>query len=299
VPNWNHVLQEINGDAALAPTDRVRRRYLGELAKFTGRNLIAYYSGWLYRAPNLPLLGIGDDDKNALMTAVHGLDRTRGLDLILQTPGGNLAAAESLVDYLRSMFGRDIRAIVPQIAMSAGTMLACACRSIVMGKESNLGPIDPQLGGVPCRGVLDEFEQAVAEIKNDPARIPLWQTIIGKYHPTFIGECKRACEWSESIVAEWLQTGMFAGKRGGKKKSNEVAKKLADHGAKRSHSRHLSLSECEAAGLNIERLEQDSTLQDLVLTVHHAYMHTFAQTAATKIIENHQGGAVMILAKIQ
>ncbi|MHB1126932.1 MAG: hypothetical protein ACYC2T_08230 [Bacillota bacterium] len=48
------------------------------------------------------------------------MDRSKGLDLILHTPGGEIAATESLVDYLRSMFGSDIRAIVPQIAMSCG-----------------------------------------------------------------------------------------------------------------------------------------------------------------------------------
>jgi ClpP class serine protease len=70
------------------------------------------------------------------MMAVHGLNRTLGLDLILHTPGGGIAATQSLVDYLRRMFGKDIRAIVPQIAMSAGTMMACACREIWLTRHS-------------------------------------------------------------------------------------------------------------------------------------------------------------------
>ena len=41
-------------------------------------------------------------------------------------------------------------------------------------------------------------------------------------------------------------------------------------------------------------LEDDSALQDLVLTVHHAYMHTFSTTPAIKIIENHNGKAMVI-----
>jgi ClpP class serine protease len=75
------------------------------------------------------------------------MDRSKGLDLILHTPGGDMAATESLVDYLRQMFGKDIRAIVPQIAMSGGTMIALAWKEILMGKHSNLGPIDPQFSG--------------------------------------------------------------------------------------------------------------------------------------------------------
>ncbi len=38
----------------------------------------------------------------------------------------------------------------------------------MMGKQSNLEPIDPQIGGVPCQGVLDEFRQAKEDIKTNP-----------------------------------------------------------------------------------------------------------------------------------
>jgi ClpP class serine protease len=49
------------------------------------------------------------------MTVIHNMDRSKGLDLLLHTPGGDIAATESIVDYLRSMFGTDIRAIIPQL----------------------------------------------------------------------------------------------------------------------------------------------------------------------------------------
>ena len=65
-------------------------------------------------------VGISDADKNGFMSVFHKLDRTKGLDLILHTPGGDMAATESIVDYLGSMFGKDIRAIIPQLAMSGG-----------------------------------------------------------------------------------------------------------------------------------------------------------------------------------
>ena len=84
------------------------------------------------------------------MNAVYGLDRSKGLDLILHTPGGDLAATESIVTYLKKMFNNDIRAIIPQISMSAGTMIAMSCKEIIMGEQSSLGPIDPQMGGVAC-----------------------------------------------------------------------------------------------------------------------------------------------------
>ncbi len=183
MPNWNQVLKELTDlkaqtqatqSQAPSPIDQIRRSYLLQLSKHTGRNVIAYYSGWITRSPNTAELSIDDNDKNAFMATIHNLDRSLGLDLILHTPGGSLAAAESIVDYLRRMFGTDIRAFVPQLAMSAGTMIACSCKEIVMGKQSNLGPIDPQFSGVPAYGVLAEFKKAVDEVKNNPASIPMW-----------------------------------------------------------------------------------------------------------------------------
>jgi hypothetical protein len=292
MPSWKAILDEIT---ALSPdagaVDLVRRKYVAELARYTGRNVIVYYSGWLSK-PALNGIAICDDDKNGFMNAVHGLDRSLGLDLILHTPGGDIAATESLVHYLRKLFGTDIRAIVPQIAMSAGTMIACSCREIIMGKQSNLGPIDPQLNGVPAQAVIDEFEEAIREVAINPAAIPIWQAIIGKYHPTFIGECKRAIVMSKDIVAQWLITGMYNdGKPDPEKRAENVVSRLSDHEDTKMHSRHIHIDDCESMGLKVSELESDPRLQDLVLSVHHACIHTMSMSAAYKFIENQAGGA--------
>lgn len=46
------------------------------------------------------------------MNALYGIDKTKGLDLILHTPGGDLAATQSIVDYLYTFFNGDVRVIV-------------------------------------------------------------------------------------------------------------------------------------------------------------------------------------------
>lgn len=293
MPSWNDVLLEIQKNAADSPIDRLRRRYLANLAKATGRNVIAYYSGWLTHPKPNPSLFINDEDKNALMAAVHELDRSKGLDLILHTPGGDVAAVESLVDYLRKMFGTNMRAIVPQLAMSGGTMLACACKKIIMGKQSNLGPMDPQVGAIPAAGVLAEFDQALKQIKADPAALALWQQIIGKYHPTFLGTCQKAIEWSKSITIDWLVSGMFEGRPDGQERAERIVAGLTDGGMVLNHSRHIHLEALDDLGLDIDRMEDDDKLQDLILTVHHAFMHTFSMSTALKIVENHKGVAMV------
>jgi ATP-dependent protease ClpP protease subunit len=302
MPDWNELLDEIRTKGSTH--DIIRRKYLKELHENTGRNTIIYYSGWLQK-PEMGggQLGINDQDKVGFMTTIHGLDRTKGLDLILHTPGGEMAATESIVDYLRKTFGIDIRAVVPQLAMSAGTMIACACKSIVMGKQSSLGPIDPQISGIPAHGVREEFEQAYKEIKGGPggldqAKIPIWQPIIAKYSPTLVGEAQKAIAWSEEIVKEWLVTGMLKDKENNAATADRIIKELGDHALTKSHARHLSASRCKDMGLNIEMLEDDQKLQDLILTVHHVCVHTLSSTGAFKIIENHEGKAYIQVARM-
>lgn len=289
--SWKEVLDEVA--ATGSQYDVIRRRYVADLARLTNRNVIVYYSGWLQKGQLLeqhpdPFL-VNDIDKNGFMATIHGLDRTKGLDLLLHTPGGGIAAAESLVSYLRSMFGTNIRAVVPQIAMSAGTMIACACREIVLGKHSSLGPIDPQMGNLPAHAIVEEFERAAEEIANNPATIPLWQPIIAKYYPTLIGECQKAIAWSQDIVREWLISGMFADYKTAERRASRIVKELGDHALTLSHSRHYDLDAAKTLGLRVVPLERDHRFQDAVLTVHHACIHTLSSTGAVKIIENQNG----------
>jgi len=293
MPTWNEILKEIS----VQPNafDYVRRKYINELATLTNRNVIVYYSGWLQKG-NLGQQGfrfdIVDSDKMGFMSTIKGLEKTKGLDLILHTPGGSIGATESIVNYLKSIFGNDIRAIVPQIAMSAGTMIACSCKEIIMGKHSNLGPIDPQINGLPTHGIIEEFERAKKEVSFDIKTIPIWQTILSRYSPTLIGECEKAIKWSESIVSDWLKSNMYENDPKKVEIVDAIIKELGSHAMTLSHDRHLSTDILkDKLGLKIILLENDRDLQDKVLSVHHSCIITITQTNAYKIIENQEGKA--------
>lgn len=268
----------------------VRTKYLKKLREKTGRNVVAYYSAFLSK----PFSGleISDEDKNGFMMAVHGLDRSVGLDLILHTPGGSIASTQSLVHYLRKMFADDIRAVVPQIAMSAGTMIACSCREIIMGKHSNIGPIDPHLRGIPAFGVLREFQKACRDVKKDPAKAELWRAIVGQYRPSFLGQCENAIAWSNTFVQEQLSQVMFKGEQDAAKRAKAVVKRLSDFRDNRTHERHIHADEAKSIGLRVTDLEADQELQELVLTVHHCYMHLLMNSNIGKIVENHDGASL-------
>ena len=310
MPDWSEMLEELQ-KGKVTP-DGIRRRYLNELHELTKRNVIIYYSGWLQK-PELDgtLTQINHVDKTGFMNVLHGLDHSKGLDLILHTPGGIVGATEGIVNYLRAIYGSNIRAFVPDLAMSGGTVIACACESIFMGKHSSLGPIDPQMiiphiaGAIPAHAVLEEFERAYKEVKKDQSKILVWQPILNKYPPAFLEQCRKSIEMTNEMVTKWLSMGMFAQEENASEKGEEVVKRLTDYKNLKSHSRPLPPERCKEIGLNIHFLEgtegneEDKALRDAVLSVHHACIHTLLSTSAYKIIENHTGKAYIALANPQ
>lgn len=163
-------------------------------------------------------------------------------------------------------------------------MIAMSCNQIIMGKHSSLGPIDPQIGGVACQAVLDEFESAKQDVMTNSSLMNVWNPIIAKYHPTFIGECKNSIKWSEHLADKWLKNVNPA------INMDEINKLFISHADSFSHSRHISAAECKSAGLNIVDLEDDHDLQDAVLSLHHCYMIMFDKFKVSKIVENNIGG---------
>ena len=75
MPSWNQILDEIKSwqGAHVAPITAIRRKYLKQLGELTGRNIIAYYSGWLSSPGNVSMT-LTDEDKNGFMTCIHNLD---------------------------------------------------------------------------------------------------------------------------------------------------------------------------------------------------------------------------------
>ncbi len=275
----------------------IRNDKMTDLFNYTNRNVICYYSTWLQGNPTNqnPEVMINDNDMNGFMNAISQLDKTKGLDLILHTPGGVVTATESLVSYLRKVFNNDIRVIVPHLAMSAGTMIACSSKEIIMGKESSLGPVDPQYRGVPAQGVLKEFEEAMKQTLVAPNRSLIWKEIISQYRPTFLGECVNVVKLSNDLVREWLETCMFKKSKNKTAKINKIIDELASHDASKVHDRHYDYNKCKKLGLKVKMLESDSILQDKVLSIYHSYvLSTYKFNNSIKFIEAHNGNTFII-----
>jgi len=293
MPSWGELLKEVNA-SVLAGTpnalDAIRQKYLKALSDLTGRDTILYAAKWTTGSIAGNLISIVDEDLQGFMEAVYGL-KNPNLDLIIHTGGGSAEATDAIVCYLRQKF-ENIRVIVPQAAMSAGTMMACSGDTIVMGKHSFLGPIDPQIfsqnGFIPAHSILEQFGKAQEEIKNDPGKLSSWIPMLSTYGPALLVLCKNQIEFGTKLVRSWLDNYMFKGEDG--KKATEISGYLSTHKNFLTHSKHISLIKAKEIGLKIVELEDDPTFQEAVLSVFHATMINF-NGSAVKIICNQNGNS--------
>lgn len=76
------------------------------------------------------------------------------LDVILQTPGGDIDAAFVIAKILRKR-AKQLNIIVPLFAKSAGTLICLAADKIFMNDLSELGPLDSQIPEVRDGGVAE------------------------------------------------------------------------------------------------------------------------------------------------
>ncbi|BBE42789.1 SDH family Clp fold serine proteinase [Conexivisphaera calida] len=236
-------------------------------------------------------------DKQAFMEVIRGIQGDE-LALILHSPGGQIEAAQSIVEYIRSKFSR-VTAIVPDAAMSAATLIALSADKILMGRQSNLGPIDPQfmiplqntLVPISAQSLLEEFERARKEVKHDRDSLLVWAPKIQQYPPGILEEARNAIELTKKLGREWLARYMLKDEPSANKIAGHIVNYLSNHKQLRSHATPIRAERLKELGLVVENLEEDQKLQDLVLSVYHAARITFQSTLAHKIVENSDGRA--------
>jgi len=103
------------------------------------------------------------------------------------------------------------------------------------------------------------------------------------------------------LVKQWLAQYMLASlpRQEAEAKASAICDYFADYDTRQSHGLGIDRDEARSVGVVIEDLETDESLQDAVLSVHHATMHTL-QGGAVKIIENHLGrGFYKVVPRVQ
>ena len=302
MPSWGDILEQIRqgtDEIGAESYDVVRKHYLNKVAQETDSDAILYASSWTVPSNSQEDVSLSDADVQGFMEALSGR-RSDTLSLILHSPGGKPEAAEHIVEYLRSMYD-EIDVYVPHAARSAATLMCCSADSVVMGKHSSLGPIDPQftirtgLGVrmVPADSIIDQFDKAREEFA-ESGTVGAWGPMLQQYGPSLIKECEDAKDYSKNLAKKWSKEYMFEGSNASQQAS-ELSEALIEREEHKSHSRPIMRDEAEEMGFNVKKLEENQDLQDAVLSTYHAASHTFSGTSAIKIIESHNQSSYVVM----
>ena len=286
----------------------VLRKYLKILHQKTKRDVILYGSSWLQKSDQSlaePLM-INPKDVIAFKESVNGLKGGCGkLDLVLHSPGGYAESAEHIVDYLRSNY-QEVRVIVPYLAMSAATLIACSADEVMMGKQSALGPIDPQIslpveGGtrvVAAQDILEQFNELLVLAKKEgvEAVFPMF----GQFGPDLIIRARTSIDFNEMLAQTWLGKYMFSNLKDAEKGpiASDLSGWLISREEMKSHSRCLSAGTLKERKFKVVDLEENREVNKAVLSAFYVLQQMFEQSNVLKMVTNHENDIFMSMAPI-
>lgn len=234
----------------------LRQLLISDIEKLTGRELVVYFAKLSE--------GINHSDPDDLSEVLEGVSG-KDIDLIIQTPGGMVDAIEKFVTVLRQLKMR-YRVIVPSLAKSGGTVIAMSAEKILLGVNSELGPIDPQfvmpdLGPVPC--------QYIAADETQP--------------PTIRALAKSAVVRMRQLAERILSEGMLNGKS--QDELRAVIEKVSSSDTYNSHGAVIDFSEAKALGLAAEWMPSEGDLWRSIWLLYCCYDHDVKLRGIGKIVE--------------
>lgn len=288
------VFQELVGKPVPLQEQLERRLELyRKIESLTGRPLIVYAGDWLTPIKQQTdqfsrYVGLDHNDILPFKELISPLEGPR-LDVILHSPGGQADAAERIVNLLRGRF-KDVRFVVPHSSMSAATMLCFSGTAIAMNEVSALGPIDPQVNGVPARAIKKGFQKVKEAVGKTPGALAPYLPMLQKYDLHIFEICENAEALSQKLARDWLRTYMFAGDRSAQRKVHRIVSFFAKHDIHLTHARPIGIDECVHRGLHIHDLRVDKILGEAVWELWQRIEFFFGQvTPAAKLFENSHG----------
>jgi ATP-dependent protease ClpP protease subunit len=233
----------------------LRQLLISDIQELTKRPLIVYF------AQLDQIINHTDpDDLSEILSDIQG----READILIQTPGGNVDAAEKFISILKHKLDR-WRVIVPSWAKSAGTVIALSSEAIVLGINSELGPIDPQWlnGGmsIPC--------EILSQDTNQPLHIRKM--------------AEMAVQRSTTLARSLLKNGMMKGKSD--EAINEVLKKVSTANGYNSHGAVIDYEEAISIGLAAQYLKPDDDLWKKIWLLYCLYDYDTKAKNIGRVIE--------------
>ena len=246
-------------------THETRRDLLEKIEKKLERKVVTFFTSFFY-----PVM-IEDADADMLEGVLQKTDTSNGIALIISSPGGLGLSAERIINICRNYSGTgEFQAVVPSKAKSAATMICFGASKIIMGKTSELGPIDPQIRTTideeskmfSVCNIVDSYEKLFSRAVRSKGNLQPFLQQLSNYDEREITEYKTAIDLGEDIAIQSLQAGMMKGKS--KQYIRNKIKIFLKTTVKKAHGRPIYYNEASQCDLTIDSLKPTDILYKLL-----------------------------------
>jgi len=200
----------------------------------------------------------------------EGSKRSKDLSIVLETDGGSIEVVERIADVLRHHYSKgEINFIVPNRAMSAGTVLVMCGDNIYMDYYSVLGPVDPQVRSqtsgyfVPALGYLNKYQELLEKSKDGTLTAAEMAFMVEKFDPAELDSFEKARDLSTALLVDWLTKYKFKDWKTTETKKLKVTKDMKaaraeEIGTKLNSTDHWKT---HSRGISMTVLKRDLNLQ--------------------------------------
>ncbi len=210
-----------------------------------GTNLLCYICNHEAQIDRYDIIGFTE--------MLHNVTENTPIDLMLNTGGGDVDACDKLVHLILSRVGnQQFRVIVPDLAKSAGTLMALAANKIIMSDASELGMIDPQFPMKDAHGnefylsvilYLKAFEEHTEAYRRNPTD-PVALLMLDRFDPKLVRKFQGLRDRVRTFAEDRL-------KRHGALASS-ISAELLDSAAWKTHSQPIWHGDATQIGLPVE-----------------------------------------------
>lgn len=263
-----------------------RKRIVQELEKQLDRPVVSLFTSFKF-----PVI-LGDDDADMLEALLQTMDLSKGLALLLSSPGGSGLAAERIINICKKYSGTgEYWVIVPGKAKSAATMVSFGASKIFMGPASELGPIDPQLSlledGRQKRfslfNIVASYKELFELATKETGNLQPYLQQLARYDAREIKEFEDAISLSSDIAVRALKAGMMSTLTEAQIKTK--IKMFLTPEETKAHGRLIDSDRAENCGLAIEKLTIDNKIW---IPAYELYvrLNNFVSLQVAKCVEN-------------
>lgn len=231
----------------------LRQLLIRDIQAETGRNLIVYFTD-----TDRTEAQIDPGDDQYLLELLNARSGSK-TDLLLETNGGFTDPTEKICALFRQM-APDLRVIVPRRAKSNGTVIALCGNEILMSASSELGPIDPHLGGTPIQFLINA--------PPDPLTLQVAQTFQLQ---------------TNKLATQLLTDGMLKGKA--PQEIDAVVQKLATRQHYHSHGSVIDAGEAASLGLKVTQFAAEDPLWQKFWLLRTMYSYDCGRNGHAKVFE--------------